>query len=275
MKSLILVFAMATNAIAFEQIFAVNAGGTKNHTDSDGIVFTAKTIRRSYQWNEDFQIFFDTDDVMPQADRHIYLTKEYTSQAILYSVPLKSDGIYVLIAKFYYPFLEEHTDKMDLSINDDIQLLTNVGPYRECRPKGNFCDIYFYFCVAGNMIYYKNQSSLILNETIHIDLRPVNSYVSISGLVLLKGSPGEKQKLKNSPAIDPMFFDPSKMDSRCSIIIEEANEPCQNTVKLEEIMENVKNLCTESKSSIFQRDILIGQILLSTCMESLEQNFES
>jgi Malectin domain len=107
---LILVFAMVTSAVAFEQIYAINAGGEKDHTDADGIFYTAKKGRRNDKWDD-----LDYGSV-PQSDRDIYQLMNYvkktddTPNSIEYQIPLKSDGLYVLIAKFSYGDYYDYDD---------------------------------------------------------------------------------------------------------------------------------------------------------------------
>jgi hypothetical protein len=250
---LILVFAMATSAVAFEQIYAINAGGEKDHTDADGIFYTAKKGPRNFKWPD-----FDYYDV-PRSIKDIYQSINYvhktdTPNSMEYQIPLKSDGLYVLIAKFSFRG-NVNNDIINLTLNKKIQLLSNVDQFQQCGGSEKICDEYFYFCVSDKTIYYKEQSSPILNEIIHIELLPLKDEAYIAGLVLLKGTLGERKKLKSSATTEPMFFNPLNTNNRCTVaenvqmILEEQR---QSTDKLEKslatLSETIAKTYTESKS---------------------------
>jgi Malectin domain len=165
MKSVILILLMATKVIAFEQIYAVNAGG-EAHTDTDGIVYRGRE-KINKQFSRHSTVYIGK---VPERDREIYHNYEYrfgTGPPLRYDVPLKSDGLYLLIAKFFIGGSDMKGNYMTL--NNDIQMLSNANMGQLCGDYPNTCDKYFYFCVTGNNLHYQNQSTLIENNEIHIE----------------------------------------------------------------------------------------------------------
>jgi hypothetical protein len=63
---LLLLLTMTSSIVAYEQIYAINAGG-KNHTDLDGIVYQEKTIVRSFDWSHKINLGF-----IQETDRELY-----------------------------------------------------------------------------------------------------------------------------------------------------------------------------------------------------------
>jgi hypothetical protein len=116
---------MATNVIAFEQVYAVNAGG-EAHTDSDGIEYQKiKSLNPAY-WLKISD--FDFGNV-PVSDLPIYRTidrscRQFNNPPVQYNIPIQSDGLYLLIAKFSYG--DYGGELLNMSLNDEIQLLPNV-----------------------------------------------------------------------------------------------------------------------------------------------------
>jgi Malectin domain len=213
MKSAILLtlLAMATNTIAFEQIYAINAGG-EAHTDADDIIYRKDVDREPHKWHWDL----DIGDV-PESDRDLYVSYVRTNNTgvlLRFNLPLKTDGFYVLIAKYFFVG-NENEDIANMTLNDNIELLSIVDWYHQCGGNARSCDVYFYFCVAENILYHKNQSTLVWNEKIHIDIVRVSGVATISGLVLLKGDLGEHKKLTSSSTQESVDFDPAKMHPKC------------------------------------------------------------
>jgi Malectin domain len=207
MKSILLVLLMATNVIAFKQIFAINAGG-EAHTDSDGIAYQRRVEKHGRG-----QYLFNTGNV-PDKDKLIYHTYEYSIKPVQlqYDIPFKNDGLYLLLAKFA---THDDTREIDITLNGKIKLLSNVDMRGLCGGSLQTCDVYLYFCVTDGTLYYQNQSTLLQNE-IHVEIRPIAHGVMISGLILLEGSPGERQKLVSSNTNELLDFDQTKMHSRCT-----------------------------------------------------------
>jgi hypothetical protein len=206
MKSVLLVvLIMATNVVAFKQIFAINAGG-EAHTDSDGIVY-----QRGVDKHTRSVFNFDPGNI-PDKDKLIYHNFEYSIKPdqLQYDLPLNTDGLYLLIAKFA---TDGNTKETDMTLNGKIKLLSNVNLFELC---GDYktCDIYFYFCITDGTLYYQNQSTLLQNE-IHIEIRPIKSQIYLSGLVLLEGTMGESQKLVSSNTNELLDFDQTKFYQRC------------------------------------------------------------
>jgi hypothetical protein len=245
MKSVILILLMATNVIAFEQIYAINAGG-EAHTDSDGIVYRGREERNRKNHRDDIII-----GNVPVRDREIYHNWEYSEKAdppLRYEVPLKTDGLYLLIAK-----LAAFTDtkENDLTLNNEVQLLTNVDLAKLCGSHANSCDKYFYFCVIDRKLYYQNQSTLIQNAKFHIEINSIIKNSAINGLVLLKGTFGERQKLLSSNTDEFLDFDPKNMDPRCSKPTGkvQAQDEQRADINCEESLKNITDLLEESRSS--------------------------
>jgi hypothetical protein len=252
---LILIFAMATSAVAFEQIYAINAGGEKDHTDADGIFYTAKKSAKSYDWGNIGNFFLYN---FPKSDWYIYQWTEYailsdTPNYIEYQIPLKSDGLYVLIAKFTIRG-ERNDHTFNMTLNNKIQLLSNVDQVQQCGGSGHICDEHFYLCVSDKTIYYKEQSSPIQNEIIHIKIHPLRGFAFIAGLVLLKGTLGERKKLISSETKGSLFFDPVNMN-RCTVagqiqmVLEEQRQSTDKLKKrLATLSETIAKTYAESTS---------------------------
>jgi Malectin domain len=174
---------MVTNVVAFKQIYAINAGG-EAYTDSDGIVY-----QRRVETHKRFDFdSFDTGNI-PDKDKLIYRHYEYSihPNQLQYDLPsLKNNGQYLLIAKFV---TFGDSKAIDMTLNGKIQLLSNMDVSELCGGDSKACDVYLYFCVTDGTLSYRNQSIFLQNE-IQIEIRPKVA-VSISGLVLLEGSPGE------------------------------------------------------------------------------------
>jgi hypothetical protein len=211
MKSLILVLMMAANAIAYEQIFAVNING-ESTVDLDGI---------TYQTDHYYTKYVQLGILRPYLEKKIYLTLVSRADPQKgYDVPLKNDGLYVLIAKIAYnmgaTLIEPQTASM--TMNDDHKLFSNALREDLCDYQGDesSCDKYFYFCVANNTLYYKEESSQIRNETIRVGISYASMVQYVGGLVVLKGTSGESKKLISSKTNGTLYFDPATTHPMCS-----------------------------------------------------------
>jgi Malectin domain len=227
MKSVVLIVLMATKVIAFDQIYAINAGGDAI-TDSDGIRYQKGD---SGLINQDWGDKLDLTNIANQ-DQEIYKKAICTQQQTMveYNLPLKSDGFYVLIAKFSYAWLQSRSYQ-SMTLNNEISLIYPFDVYTLCGGYfGNICDVYMYFCVSDNKLYYKDLSMpIIKNEALHFTLYSVQSkIITIAALVLLKGSLGERHTLKNSATNETLYFDPAKMNPTCSSAIQQKSTPTKN-----------------------------------------------
>jgi Malectin domain len=105
MISVIIILTMAVKVIAFDQIFAINAGGAA-HTDEDGIIYQERDSKHGF-WDQLSQNTLHMGTV-PESDKNIYRYYEYKDHSpINYHLPLENDGLYVLIAKFTCSFNAE------------------------------------------------------------------------------------------------------------------------------------------------------------------------
>jgi Malectin domain len=192
MKSVLLIMIMTTNVFAFEQIFAVNSGGGA-HTDSDGIIYQQR-VATNNKWPNaptDYKNVIGSDRIIYQSFAHSFLSQP----PIKYEIPLKTDGLYLLIAKYAFPSGDAYATQ-DMMLNKEIQLASNLNVNNLCGGKGKICDEYFYFCVSDKILYYKDNSSIVQDEKIHIDFRSTEGYATIAGLVVLKGTLGERHTPK-------------------------------------------------------------------------------
>jgi Malectin domain len=216
MRLILLVFTMATKAIAFDQIFAINAGGDAI-MDSDGIRYQGRVsngFNSTWKKNLNLTNIAETDrDIYKMVDR---LPSTQPVTKLEYKMPLKSDGFYVLIAKFSYVWVANRCSQK-MTLNDKIKLLPSFDVYKLCGGSGKTCDVYMYFCVKDNKLYYQNQWTSIENEEISIEVHREKGFATIAALVLLKGTLGERHYLKNSITEEPLLFDQSKMNPTCSI----------------------------------------------------------
>jgi Malectin domain len=212
MKSVILLLSMATNVIAYEQMYAINAGGAA-HTDSDGIVYRGREEKHRNLWDGRVK-----SENIPKQDNIIYQNFEHTEMGVgdkplRHNVPVKTDGFYVLIVKY---FAAAKTNENYITLNDEIQILSNVNVEQLCGGFLSTCDKYFYFCVTDKMLHFNNKSTLLRNGEMQIELHSLTERTFISGLVLLKGTLGERLKLKSSNTNEFLDFDPKNMDPKCS-----------------------------------------------------------
>jgi Malectin domain len=205
---MIVISALVTYVIAYEQIYAINAGGDA-HTDTDGIVYKEDDSQKRKKKHKDIK--FDMENV-PESDRNIYRydaeAVRFYQQSIEFDIPLANDGLYLLIAKFHNHYDETCTQNM--SLNSKIQLHSNVSLYNVCDGQNKICDEYFYFCISDKILYYQNQLSLVQNSNIHVEIHPVGSdcKAHIAGLVLLRGTFGERLKLNSSATNETINFHP-------------------------------------------------------------------
>jgi Malectin domain len=216
MKLIILILAMATKAIAYEQIYAINAGGYAI-TDSDGIEYKEGVSKNySFPWKKPLDLI-----KIAESDRDIYkmvdrLPSRQSVTKLEYNMPLKSDGFYALIAKFSFNH-QPNRCYQNMTLNDKIQLLPSFDVYELCGGSGKIRDVYMYFCVSNNELYFEKQTTTIVNEKISIEVNREKGFATIAALVLLKGTLEERHTLKNSITDETLFFDPSKRHSSCSI----------------------------------------------------------
>jgi translation elongation factor EF-1beta len=267
MKLVLIILAMATNASAFEQIFADNSGGN-SHVDSDGITYKQSERAGSWAGEPDIENF-------PKSDSNIYY--DFTSMdngPIGYDIPINSDGYFVLIVKLRRQFT------MNLILNYHIQLLPNVNTFDMCRKIEQYspCDLFFYFCVTDGLLYYQNQTSgsSLQNKNIHIEFSPLNNDTWIAGLVVLKGKIFERQTLKSSITKEALFFDPAKMNPKCGTngILKEWND-LQNSKEeqRDKILRNRTEVLCEQVSK-FQTDVgsSVKRVYQTSNQISMRQN---
>jgi Malectin domain len=264
MKCVMLILILATKVNAFEQIYAINCGGSKNHTDSDGITYQPHIPRGEWGWPEKRDI-----GEVPESDRYIYEriddTYNFTTSSLKYNLPLLNDGLYLLIAKFSNGAAAEGLATQNMTLHNKIQLHSNMDQFKLCGGPRKACDEYFYFFVSEKTMYFNNQSAVIQDGKIIIEILPVKHRATLAGLVLIKGKLGERQKLVASAKNEQMFFDPMKMNPKClttammlNAILKIQDEQRQSTKKLQTSVEinsgnNVnikKDLCSVSKSSL-------------------------
>jgi Malectin domain len=260
---------MATNVLAFEQIFAVNSGGDA-HTDSDGIIYQQR-VATNIRWPNtptDYKNVIGSDQIIYQS----YVYSHKTDPSIKYEIPFKSDGLYLLIAKYSYNS-NGGDGTQDMNLNNKIQLASNMNVYNLCGGYGKICDEYFYFCVSDKTIYYKNQSSIVQDEKIHIDIRSTKGYAKIAGLVVLKGTLGERQHLKSSATNELLYFDQEKIHPKCSvgndqqtILNEIQNQPKEISNIEMKIEAGLKNI-TELQN---QQLVNIKKEMKSTVLETIQ-----
>jgi hypothetical protein len=193
------------------------------------------------------------------------------SAPINYNIPIDSDGFYLLIAKFSYGGVEGSAAQ-SMTLNNEIQLHSNVDLYKLCGGFRKICDEYFYFCVTGQTLYYNNKSTVIRNAKINIEILPVKTEANIAGIVLLKGKLGESQKLVASAKNEQMFFDPMKMNPMCLTTAMMLNEIQKLQTSVEINSENsakiIKDSCSVSKSSL--EGVLVANELAVKSLKQLQ-----
>jgi hypothetical protein len=243
------------------------------------------TDREHQKWFERL----DIGDV-PESDRDLYESYALTNNTgvlFRFNLPLKSDGLYVLIAKYFFAGYE-HQGIVNMTLNDNIELLANVDQYQQCGGLDQSHDDYFYFCVADNMLYHKNQSTIMRNGKIHIDLIRVGGVVAISSLVLLKGTVGERQKLTSSNTRELVDFDPAKMHPMCLGKKQQKAELTAVKVELQETQRDIEKVYTNLTDTILrgfrnlqheQNSVMYSNIATASasksntmsCLEKIEQ----
>jgi Malectin domain len=239
MKTILIILTINTSVIAFEQIYAKNCGGT-GHTDSDGIIYQRRSVvpPLSYIGWINFNI-----GSVPVSDRSIYYTVEYSrigKNPLIYQLPLASDGLYVLIAKFSSD-CDPDSCYINMKLND-IQLLSNVDQVGLCGGFLRSCDKYFYICVSNKKVYYENRSFLVKDDEIRVEFSANQGEVDVAGLVLLKGSLGERQKLNSSATNETLHFDQLNTNSECLADLDKK--------KLQKNTETVSDQCSNLNAVI-------------------------
>jgi Malectin domain len=212
MKSILLILVFASIVIAFEKVYAINAGGDAI-TDTDGIEYQGRDPNNFTTWRN-----LDLTNIA-ETDREIYKTIDRLNSGqpitkLIYNMPLKSDGFYALITKFSYAWMENRCSQ-NMTLNDELQLLPSFDVYKLCGGYGKICDVYKYFCVKDKRLYFENQSTYIRNGKISVEVNREKGFTSIAALVLLKGTLEERHTLKNSVTHETLFFDSSKMNPKC------------------------------------------------------------
>jgi Malectin domain len=198
--------ATVTNVLAFEQIYAINAGGPPQ-IDEDGIVYKNKTVVESFNWSK------ENLKNVPKSAFEIYKWMDMSKEIpIVYEIPLENNGLYVLITKFSF-YGDENYNSQSAFLNN-IELFSNVNLYKLCSDK-SICDKYYYFCVTNQTLHFQNQSSNIQNGKIHVEIRPVKHFAHISGLVLLKGSIDEHKRLVSSASTETLDFNALNSNPVC------------------------------------------------------------
>jgi Malectin domain len=245
MQFILIVMMITSKVIAFEQIYAVNSGG-RAHTDSDGIIYQTQTENKE-RAIVDAKIYHIDVGSVPASDKPIYYTAEFSfSNPLIYHIPLESDGLYVLIAKI---LSRRHKSAAFISMKlNNIQLISNADPFVLCGGRDKACDIYFYIGVADKKIYYENQSSFVKDNQIHVEFSKNEDIIIVSGLVMLRGSLGERQKLNSSATKETMYFDPDKFNS---VTEKEENIKLQKSMEnSEQSLKNISHMNADIVSSI-------------------------
>jgi hypothetical protein len=208
--------------VAFKVINAINCGG-KAHVDSDGINYEKETNIDGYNLNWYTSINIGN---VPESDRVIYQNVHHFYrynhlQSFGYDLNVEDDGQYALIVKNSYALIKRTGYNIfNLTINSNIQLLSNVDQLEHCGGFDQSCDDYFYFCVKNNKLHYKTETSIIQHKKIRLLFITVKEYSFVAGIVWLKGTAGEQKKLKSSNSNHTMYFDPQQ---NCNIAEEEKN----------------------------------------------------
>jgi Malectin domain len=260
---------MAARAIAFEQIYAINSGG-EAHKDSDGIVYSkGDDDNRSKIWTKEINY-----KNIPMSDRNIYKKYVYSKDntVINYSIPVKNEGYYLLIAKFSYGS-ERRDETQSMTVNNEIVLLSKDNLFNLCGGEA-VCDIYFYFCVSNQTLYHKGCSTLIQNDQIQISIHHNFGHANIAGLVMLKGGLGEHKKIKSSATEELLDFNADKMSPVCIANMRDNSEKRQLQIandSQKKIAEHTKQILMSIDSSLNQQ---VSEIQSKT--ENLfERNHES
>jgi hypothetical protein len=195
--------------VAFKLINAINFGGIA-HVDSDGISYEEDTNidGTTFKWRTSIYI-----GNVPENDRVIYQNVHYNykNNSFGYDLNVEADGQYALIVKNSFSDYETPgSDIFNVTINSNIQLLSNVDQFSHCGDYIQSCDDYYYFCVKNNKLHYKNETSRILDKKIRLQFIPTSRYVFVAGIVWLEGTAGEQKKLKSSNSNHTMYFDPEQ-----------------------------------------------------------------
>jgi hypothetical protein len=172
----VLTFVKTHSAEEFDSVYAINFAGS-THVDSDGVKFEPFTGNCStHSSNTKYA------DV-PEKDYTLY--QQYCSgQKLIYNIPLSGSGKYLLNPKFSL-----NSNTMKLVLNRKHETVIESGKYLK---EQSAYDEYIVFSVCDNRLQFKNESSIISNNT--IDFEVLNNCVdcdleiSISALVLFKGN---------------------------------------------------------------------------------------
>jgi hypothetical protein len=241
--------------VAFKVINAINCGG-KAHVDSDGISYEKETNIDRYNLNWYTSINIGN---IPKSDRVIYQNVHFFSPQFGYDLNVEDDGQYALIVKNSYANSKKAgSDIFNLTINSNIQLLSNVDQLEHCRGFGESCDDYFYFCVKNNKLHYKNETSTIQHNKIRLLFVTVKHDPTLAGIVWLKGTAGEQKKLKSSNSNHTMYFDP---EQNCNNAEKEENSKIVSLVQeLIKLQDNQTAVSSPGLQKLFHPFIILNMV---------------
>ncbi len=181
-----------------EVVFAVNCGG-QAHTDSLGVRYQADPARFGTASDYGKQLIIGR---AAQEDQALYQTERYHTATFGYDIPVREDGIYLLVLKFSEVYFNAPNMKVfdvvlngDLTIAPDLDIFERVG-------RGVAHDEYVQFEVRGGKILYQGDESELTRGKMRVEFIKVSErkpqfvrnccYLSLS-LPDLQGQPqGER-----------------------------------------------------------------------------------
>lgn len=179
-----------------EVVYAVNCGG-EPHTDIYGITYSRDTNKVGTSSDYGKQLVIGR---VSQQDQILYQTERYHTSTFGYDIPVKEDGIYLLILKFSEVYFNAPNMKVfdvvlngDLTIASDLDVFENVG-------RGIAHDEYIEFHVRDGKILYDGDESEITRGKIRVEfIKSYRDNPKINAIVLMKGKLDEWPKLPELP----------------------------------------------------------------------------
>ena len=166
---------------------AINCGGPEFRTKS-GIVYQ----KDKYFIGGEASDFGMNSEIKNTKDKDIYQTERWSTEDLIYEIPIQNNGKYVLILKFSEVYFNSKGEKIfdfklgDLTVLEDIDIYEKVG-------KNRAYDEFIEFEIKNDKIYYegKEAENAYDEKTKNIKLTFVKKEADnpkINALLIVKGT---------------------------------------------------------------------------------------
>lgn len=194
---IIIIVSQTTSVMAYEVIYAINAGGSA-FSDIHNIHYDADPLENRVGTASEFgkQLVISR---VPEWDAYLYQTERYHSSSFHYDIPIAGDGEYALVLKFCEVYFNAPNMKIfDVVLNNEHTVVNKLDIFREVG-KGVAYDEIIYFTISRGKLYYKNEESKIRSGRIRVEfVKSKYDNPKINALVLYKDD------LENIPKLPPV-----------------------------------------------------------------------